>query len=532
MSTPNLSGDPPEPALAPGDVLARKYRLETPLGEGNMAVVWVAQNMALETQVAVKILRAGLATDPRVVARFRQEAKATAAIAHKNIVQVYDYGVTGWGAPFIVMELLQGETLEQRLKRQGSLAPEEAVKILLRVMKGVTVAHAKGVIHRDLKPENVFLVREENGVERPKVLDFGVSFVTRTGAEDRLTKAGGVVGTPSYLPPEAIEGDSRGDVRGDVWALGVMLYEMTSGHLPFQGKTVPALLDAICKETPRPLQGEINGVDGALQRILDRALAKEPDERFPGVREFFDELNHWLNGRGLLLSTTVPTAAQALAGAGEEEDDPTLIGPSLDSMGSIPAAQDRSPSSSREMITPAIAPRDSSPAPPRVFEVPSAQRPRSRHWPLLALGAALVLALGGAFLLRGQHTRSATPPVPPAPSAPGPEVSALASATAAPSASLAPLASGLPTERAPEQVTLEILGLPERALVRVDGHRVERLPVVLRRGQTVLLRVDAPAHEPWQQELIVEGSLKLRYAARPLAPTPRSTSTSYRDVPY
>jgi serine/threonine-protein kinase len=560
VPTPRLTSDPDEPVLAPGDVLARKYRLEEPLGEGNMAVVWVAQNMALETQVAVKILKASLAADPRVVARFRQEAKATAAIAHKNIVQVYDYGVTGWGAPFIVMELLQGETLAQRLKSQGPLPPEEAVRILMRVMKGVTVAHAKGVIHRDLKPENVFLVQEENGTERPKVLDFGVSFVARSGSDDRLTKAGGIIGTPSYLPPEAVEGDNRGDARGDVWALGVMLHETLSGRLPFQGRTVHALLEAICKEPHPPLEGRVDGVDGALQRILDRALAKDPQERFPGVREFYDELNGWLGRRGLLLSTMLPNAASALGSAGllalspdpmVDEDGPTLVGPSLDSSGQIPAShplppprsppsQEKSPSSSREMITRA-RPSDgsASPEPPRVTVSPPAPR-SGAAW--VWAGGAVLLVVVGIGLLRGPFRAKADPGVPAGEVVidPTPSASAGASVSAAPTASTAPAASAAPTAStsaaptvAGEEVTLDVLGLPAGALLRVDGRKVEQLPVALKRGQSVLVRVDAPGHEPWQQELVVEGSLKLRYAAKHLILSPRTTAGSnYRDVPY
>lgn len=570
---PRLSSDANEPVLAPGDVLARRYRLEEPLGEGNMAEVWVAQNMALETQVAIKILRAGLAADPRVVARFRQEAKATAAIAHKNIVQVYDYGVTAWGAPFIVMELLQGETLAQRLKTHGPLPPEEAVRILMRVMKGVTVAHAKGVIHRDLKPENVFLVQEENGTERPKVLDFGVSFVARSGGDDRLTKAGGIVGTPSYLPPEAIEGDSRGDARGDVWALGVVMYEVLSGRLPFQGRSVHALLEAICKEPLAPLVGQVDGVDEALQRILDRALTKDPQDRYPGVREFYDELNGWLGRRGLLLSTMVPSAATLGVGGNllalspdpmVDEDGPTLVGPSLDSAGHIPTSgtfpsQEKSPSSSREMITRVRHHEDhASPEPPRASSAPPAPPASRAGTPRASAGAWAVGALLFAALLLVVLRRPllpgpvAAPPavlaapaassaseapqgssftLPPAMSAsPTPSGSAMAGGSATPGVASATPGAG---SAAPgDEVNLDILGLPERALLRVDGRKVEQLPVVLRRGQTVLVRVDAPGHEPWLQELVVEGSLKLRYAAKHLAMPPRSTAGTYREVPY
>ncbi|MCS6900301.1 MAG: serine/threonine protein kinase [Polyangiaceae bacterium] len=550
MPHPRLTSDPEEPVLAPGDVLARKYRLQEPLGEGNMAVVWVAQNVALETRVAVKILKASLAADPRVVARFRQEAKATAAIAHKNIVQVYDYGVTNWGAPFIVMELLQGETLAQRLRKQGPLPPEEAVRVLMRVMKGVTVAHAKGIIHRDLKPENVFLVREENGSERPKVLDFGVSFVARSSNDDRLTKAGGIIGTPSYLPPEAVEGDNRGDARGDVWALGVMLYETLSGQLPFQGRTVHALLEAICKEPHPPLEGRIDGVDSALQRILDRALAKDPQERFPGVREFFDELNVWLSRRGLLLSTMVPRAATALgplphlltlpADPMVDEDGPTLIGPSLDSSGqspasSGPASQEKIPGSSHERISRARpADGSSSLEPSGMTGIPTAPH---AGLPWAWVGGAGLLVVLGLGLLQGPLRARATPGVPPGkvhvPTSTGASATVSASAVVSASATASASAVASTVGGVGEEVVLDILGLPAGALLRVDGRKVAQLPVVLKRGQSVLVRVDAPGHEPWQQELVVEGSLKLRYTAKHLTLPPRTTAGfNYREVPY
>jgi serine/threonine-protein kinase len=515
--------------LAPGDVLAKKYRLVEPLGEGGMAVVWVADNMALETRVAVKILRAGLVTDPRVVARFRQEAKATAAIAHKNIVQVYDYGITAWGAPFIVMELLHGETLAQRLKKHGPMKPIEATRVVLRAMKGISVAHAKGVIHRDLKPENIFLVQEENGVERPKVLDFGVSFVTRAGADDRLTKAGGLVGTPSYLPPEAIEGDNRGDARGDVWALGVILYEAISGQLPFRAKNLHILLEEICSATPTPLRELVPGLDPALVAIIDRALCKDTAQRYPGVREFFDALNAWLGRHELTLSAPFLSASQALGDPMLADDDgPTVVGPSLDSSGQIPAA-----GHSRAQSGPQNAPS----RPARASSFPG---PRRRDKLGRLLVGALGVVLGGVLVgVVGTARRW------------GPSIGAATAVSAAPVASpaaspgpSAPLVVGSPSAAPHEgEASLDILGLPEHSLVRIDGKRIDHLPAPIQHGSTAHVRVDAPGYQPWLQDIEIEGALRLRFGGVPLRAAPGTmggghpgassgTVGDYRNVPY
>jgi serine/threonine protein kinase len=315
--------------LFAGDVLARKYRLIRPLGQGSMATVWVAENIALEVEIAVKILHTSLITDPRMVARFRREARATAAIGHKNIVQVFDYGVTSQGAPFIVMELLKGQTLAQRIKDRGKLTPIEAVHILARAMKGITVAHAKGVIHRDLKPENIFLAIEDNGAERPKVLDFGVSFMLQDGGAHQITQTGVIIGTPAYMPPEAVGEGKKVDARGDIWALGVMLYEIITGELPFEANSYHKIIESIVHEHHIPISARVPTIDKALERIIDKALEKRPEDRHPGVREFFDELNDWLFQHEGEIRPSVSRHALP-ADPHSDAEEPTFVGPSVD----------------------------------------------------------------------------------------------------------------------------------------------------------------------------------------------------------
>ena len=487
----------PEVVLAKGEVLAKKYRLLERIGEGATAEVWVALNIPLDVKVAVKILRANLTTDPRLVSRVQREAKATAAIAHKNIVQVFDYGVTSWGSPFIVMELLKGETLADRLKSAGRLAPRDAARILLRAMKGVTVAHAKGIIHRDLKPENVFLAIEDNGAERPKVLDFGVSHVLREGSEERSRTGTGPVGTPAYLPPEVILEDKRGDARGDVWALGVMLYETIAGELPFVGEGTHQVLEAVCHKDPPRLAERAPGVDVELEAIIARALAKNPADRYPGVRELFDDLNVWLGKKESAVTTSLPRMSALPADPLFDEEIDTLVGPSLEDRISF----------------------HSSPAPPTASSRPSmrAAKAKKPSSPLGAIVAVVAVALLGvtAYLVIGRTPLAERPP--------------------------APAASVNPTVDEP---TLDVMGLPEGASVTVDGE-VRALPARLRRGSTVTVRVDAAGYLPWTQTVQAEGSVKLVFSgqSRPApsasAPVMRvvpkkdpRVSPEYKDVPY
>jgi eukaryotic-like serine/threonine-protein kinase len=557
--------------LAPGDVLARKYRLIEPLGEGGMAVVWVALNIALETRVAIKILRAALASDARLVARIRQEAKATAAIAHKNIVQVYDYGVTGWGAPFIVMELLHGETLAERMKSQGRLAPVDAVRTLMRAMKGITVAHAKGIVHRDLKPENIFLAVEDNGAERPKVLDFGVSFVARESGDDRLTRAGGIVGTPSYLPPEAIEGDNRGDVRGDVWALGVMLHETITGDLPFHGKTVHALLEAIVHEPAPPMGDLVPNVDPRLQQIVDRALAKDPARRHPGVRELFDELNVWLGGQEHRVSLPALTSASPSSPSSptphplplglpsdplQDDEQPTLVGPSLEpGPGGFPSAS-LLPLSRSQSVPSARRERRSSNPPASWRSGTTGQVPHARGlqagaapWSRRAIGLAassatlLVVALGtGGFLLASRQGAIRAQAAGQASSAVALESPALASASGAASPGSASSAAAPSSGAAPQAPltivgpSIDVQGLPDKALVRVNGDRIGKLPWPLAKAGKVLVRVDAPNYAPWLIDVVVEGPVVLTFSgqfSKRDAPSPTGIpGVDYKNVPY
>ena len=240
--------DPP-PGRAPagffaGLVLNGRYRLESLLGEGGMGTVWVGSQLALQRRVAVKSLRVGASTHR---ARLKREALALAAVHHPSIVEVYDYGETEGGVPYVVMELVRGESLAARLDREGTLPAEEAVRLSLSILDGLVAAHQAGVIHRDIKPDNVVLAEGRSGL-RPVLLDFGIARLD-SDADARLTLDGSFIGTPAYMAPEQMRGGPT-DERVDVWGVGALLYHLLAGEPPFGTREVIAVMRKVLEDPP------------------------------------------------------------------------------------------------------------------------------------------------------------------------------------------------------------------------------------------------------------------------------------------
>jgi serine/threonine protein kinase len=277
-----------------GDVLASKYRLEELLGSGGMGHVYRAVNEDVGRAVAIKILRSEHASSAPLVERFLREARAANLVRHPNVVDVLDIGRDKDGSPFIVQELLRGQDLAKYVEQHdGKLTIEEVEQFLLPVIDAVAEAHAQGVVHRDIKPENVFLA--EQGKHRvPKLLDFGISKIRLP--DIRVTEVGVMMGTPAYMAPEQVQGSRDADSRTDVWALGVMLFELLSGHLPFDATDAPALFVAIAtKDVPR-LSDVCPEVAPSVARVCERCLRRLPDERYPSALELARDLRHVLEG--------------------------------------------------------------------------------------------------------------------------------------------------------------------------------------------------------------------------------------------
>ena len=258
-----------------------------------MSTIWRARHVALQAPVAIKFLRPDQAP-AELAERLLREARAVARLGHPAIVRVTDLGENANGSPFLVMELLHGQSLARLLEIEGPLSAERAVQMLLPIADALVVAHRKLIVHRDLKPDNVFLALESQGPQ-PKLLDFGIAKLESHRRRRRLTQVGYVVGSPDYMSPEQASGDDDLDFRSDVWSFCVVLYEVLTGRVPFQADDYEAQLRAIL-ENPLDRAG-ID--DDELWAIIERGLAKDKDERFPSMSRLGQALAAWLVSRGI-----------------------------------------------------------------------------------------------------------------------------------------------------------------------------------------------------------------------------------------
>jgi len=287
LLAPNENSDAWLPGA--GDVIADKYLVEGYLGSGSMGWVVAACHRDLGQRVAIKVLRP---TGTEAARRFLAEAKITARLSHPNIPRVFDVGRLPSGAPYMIMEYLVGTDLA-RLAAADTISIEAAVRYVVEACAGLSAAHAAGVVHRDLKPSNLFLATGPDGETTVKVLDFGISKVidSRQRETNQAATATGIaLGSPLYMSPEQIRARPDIDTRSDVWSLGVILYQLTTGHPPFRGPGVPALSVSIAVDEPAPPSRHCPGMSPALERIILRCLAKSPSARYATVEELARDL--------------------------------------------------------------------------------------------------------------------------------------------------------------------------------------------------------------------------------------------------
>jgi serine/threonine-protein kinase len=440
--------------LQAGDEIAGKYQLVRLLGAGGMGAVWAARNEVLEIDVAIKFLR--VSESARGVERFQQEARAAAGLGHPSIVRVLDFGHTAEGAPYLVMEYLEGLSLADLLDVHTRLTPQEAVQLVLPLCSALEEVHRKGIVHRDLKPDNVMIVAAGQGHRLPKLVDFGIVKLLDPvdGAARPLTLDGSVVGTPDYMSPEQARGRTDVDSRSDIWSLSVVLYEMVTGRRPFRADNHLALLSAIIDEVPTPLR-ELAAGDQDLWAILERGLAKEPVDRWQTMREFGRALAEWALARGVETDSTGASLAahwlrDSFAPGREASTTSRAIG-----RAARYALAESSPTLDEAPGSRATAPPIEGPA------RSASMRPRRLPPRLLAAGltASAALTLGWLWVDRGHLAPHEAPSSAAAPAPPPPSVAA--SLTAPPVASVAPAASAV-ASAAPRASASAGPGVPTR----------------------------------------------------------------------
>ena len=490
------------------------YRSISLLGEGGMGAVYLAEHPEIGRRVAVKVLRPDLTRDPQLLTRFLNEARAANAIHHPNIIEILDSGTTDDGMPYLVMELLEGETLAARVRRLGKLSLTEALDVAYQTASAVGAAHRKGIVHRDLKPDNLFVIPDHAnpGRERVKVLDFGIAKLAVKTSPGMMvqTRTGTVMGTPAYMSPEQCLGNRELDDRSDIYSLGIILYEMLCGRPPFVSTGFGELMDMHLHASLPPPASFGTELPADVDSIIRRALAKRPEDRIQNMAELQSALKTAADGKRVGVSSpdigghTVPLGSAA----------PPPLTPQA-----RPAAT---------TFTTGVGERVSDGASP-------ASRGR-RRW----LAAVLVLggAAGAVVVLRTLRpgteagptaaTPTQAPPAPAEPTTPAPP----APATATPTAPVVPTPP--PVEAPAPTVELVLDSRPSQArVIRVsDGKLLGRTPLRQRfpaADQPVAVRLEKPGFEPALRQLPLDRdhqeSVTLRRrspagAGRPKPPTP------------
>ncbi|MEO8799785.1 MAG: protein kinase [Polyangiaceae bacterium] len=286
------------PPVAPGDVVAGKYKVLRVIGSGGMGIVVAATHVQLGQNVALKFLHQHVLDGELGEERFAREARAAVRLRSEHVARVYDVGVHDTGAPFSVMELLEGSDASTYAKDHDPLPIAQAVEIVVQSCDAVVEAHAAGIIHRDLKPQNLFVTQRPNGAMLVKVLDFGVSKWFGPAHEDMsLTDSSVIVGSPLYMAPEQMRAARNADTRSDIWALGVVLYELISGRVPFDGATVTELCLKVVHDPPAPIIELRPEIPDDLAAIIMRCLEKDPNARFPNVAMLAEALEPFAGNR-------------------------------------------------------------------------------------------------------------------------------------------------------------------------------------------------------------------------------------------
>lgn len=393
---PPAWSSPKDPLI--GLVLDGRYEVEESLGEGGMGVVYRVRHQALQRHFALKVLRQELAREGELCARFIQEARTAATISHPNVVQITDYGNLPGGSPYFVMEFLSGQSLSRMIKMSGSIPAARAVRILTQIAAGLGAAHLAGIVHRDLKPDNIFVSQDANGQDIIKLLDFGVAKVAGSA---RMTRTGMVFGSPHYMSPEQASGQPV-DHRADIYALGIVMYELFTGRVPFEADTYMGVLTKHMFMAPEPFVDQLGNTKelGGLEDVTLRCLAKKPEDRYPNVEAVIADIDDIVQ-----------------LGAG----DGIVVRPSSTGFATRPSASAFRLADELEL--------------PDAYEVSAARARRGNqdaryHYAVAALIAAVLLLVGAIALLLWSRGKSPSVVASPAPQEVASPIAAMPSAPA------------------------------------------------------------------------------------------------------
>jgi len=335
------------PPVRVGEILADKYEVTRVLGAGGMGVVVAARHLELDKLVALKFMHDEVSTNAQAAVRFLREARAAAQLNNEHVGRVLDVGRLPGGVPYIVMEYLEGRDLAAVCSTRGALPTSDVAEYMLQVCEAMAEAHAKGIVHRDLKPQNLFLTTRPDGRPLLKVVDFGIS--KTHAAKGAPTTTAQSMGSPSYMAPEQMRSAKNVDARADIWSMGVILYELLSGRLPFEADTMPELIVQVLGETTPPSLAQLrDGLPPALVRTVEKCLEKDRDRRFSSVAELAHELVPYAPDRGraaLSVIERVVNAAGEPPRAAPIDDAPVTPGLQTTLSGSVSSG---SPSEPRE----------------------------------------------------------------------------------------------------------------------------------------------------------------------------------------
>ena len=377
-------------ALVPGQTFGN-YQIVRLVGEGGFGEVYEAWNQFLQRRAAIKVLHTGMLDDPELVRRFLNEARAASAIRHRNIIEVFDAGVTPEGAPYILMEFLEGVSLQKRLADRGALPLPQVLEIARQAGSALGAAHAAGIVHRDLKPENLFLVPEPTAPnsERVKILDFGIAKIRRVGGTGGTmrTQAGLIMGSPAYMSPEQCKDSADVDLRSDIYSFATIIYEALAGRTPYVAATGTEMLVMHLAGTPARLCELVADLPTHVEAAITRALARAREDRFDSIAAFVGGLRGDAGG-----------AATAPGRSSSSGDLPTF--------GEDPVSGAERAAAVQSITTLSRATGEAGSAD---LEDTQLIATRNRLWPIFALGAVAVAGLA-LFLWVRSSTDSATAP--------------------------------------------------------------------------------------------------------------------------